>query len=103
LRFKNNYGNLNRFGCAAITNAGFIVETNAGVSTQPNQTSNGGRMLLQHGQQINIGNYDISNMHHNKAIDHQHQMTGQYQYACSPPSYENALNTTEPAGDCERL
>ena len=100
---KNKYENLNRFGCAAITNAGFILGTYAGVRTQPNRTSNGGRMLLQHGQQIHMGSSNISNMHHNKPIDQQHQMTGQYQYACPPPSYENTSNTTEPEGECERL
>jgi hypothetical protein len=45
---KNKYENLNRFGCAAITNVSFILGTYAGVRTQPNRTSNGGRMLLQH-------------------------------------------------------
>jgi len=97
MRFKNKYEHLNIFGCAAITNAGFILGTNAGVHTQPNQTSNRGGMLLLHGQQIHIDNYDMSKMHHNKPVDHQHQ------YACPPPSYEDALNTSEPAGKCERL
>ena len=100
---NNKYENLNRFCFTAITNACFILGTNAGVRIQPNQTSNGGRMVLHHGQQIHIGSYDISNMHDNRPIDQQHQMTGQYQSACPPPSYENAINTSESAGECEQV
>ena len=73
-----------------------FLGTNAGVHTQPNQASNRGHKLLQHGQQIHIDNYDLSKMHHNKLVDHQHQMTGEYQYPCPPPSYEHALNSSEP-------
>ena len=70
MRFKNNYGNPNRFDCTAITNTGFILGTNAAVHVKFIQTSNG--------EQIHIDNYDISNMHHNIYIFDRHYRNLKY-------------------------